>query len=66
MSTLRGRPAPPGSTIAIVTPGSPAESRAQVQRGIAPICLDLALLGVQATLDADAMTLTIDEAALAG
>jgi muramoyltetrapeptide carboxypeptidase len=26
---------PPGSTIAIVTPGSPAESRAQVQRGVA-------------------------------
>jgi muramoyltetrapeptide carboxypeptidase len=35
MTSLLGRPAPPGSTIAIVTPGSPAESRAQVQRGLA-------------------------------
>jgi muramoyltetrapeptide carboxypeptidase len=35
MTLLRGRPAPPGSTIAIVTPGSPIESRAQVQRGLA-------------------------------
>ncbi|MDP9468285.1 MAG: LD-carboxypeptidase [Chloroflexota bacterium] len=33
--TLLGKAAPPGSTIAIVTPGSPAESRAQVQRGLA-------------------------------
>jgi muramoyltetrapeptide carboxypeptidase len=33
--TLLGRAAPPGSTIAIVTPASPAESRAQVQRGLA-------------------------------
>jgi muramoyltetrapeptide carboxypeptidase len=30
-----GKAAPPGSTIAIVTPGSPAESRAQVVRGLA-------------------------------
>ena len=29
------RAAPPGSTIGIVTPGSPAETRAEVQRGIA-------------------------------
>jgi muramoyltetrapeptide carboxypeptidase len=35
MSTVIGKPAPPGSTIGIVTPGSPPESRAQVQRGIA-------------------------------
>lgn len=35
MTALLGRPAPPGSTIAIVTPGSPAELRAQVQRGLA-------------------------------
>lgn len=34
-SPLLGRAAPPGSTIAIVTPGSAAESRAQVQRGLA-------------------------------
>ena len=27
--------APPGSTIGVVTPGSPAETRAEVQRGIA-------------------------------
>jgi len=35
MSTLLGRAAPPGSTIGIVTPGSPMESRAELQRGIA-------------------------------
>jgi len=35
MSTLIGKAAPPGSTIGIVTPGSPSESRAQVQRGTA-------------------------------
>lgn len=34
-SARLGAAAPPGSTIAIVTPGSPAESRAQVQRGLA-------------------------------
>lgn len=34
MRTLIGRAAPPGSTIGVVTPGSPPESRAQVQRGI--------------------------------
>jgi muramoyltetrapeptide carboxypeptidase len=32
---LVGRPAPPGSTIGVVTPGSPPESRAEVERGIA-------------------------------
>jgi muramoyltetrapeptide carboxypeptidase len=32
---LLARAAPPGSTIGVVTPGSPAESRAEVQRGIA-------------------------------
>ncbi len=35
MTSLIGRAAPPGSTIGIVTPGSAAESRAQVQRGLA-------------------------------
>ena len=35
MSVLIGRAAPPGSTIGIVTPGSPPESRAQVQRALA-------------------------------
>jgi hypothetical protein len=30
-----GRAAPPGSTIGVVTPGSPPESRADVQRGLA-------------------------------
>ena len=35
MSPLLGRAAPPGSTIAIVTPGSPPESRAEVERGVA-------------------------------
>jgi muramoyltetrapeptide carboxypeptidase len=35
MTTLLGRAAPPGSTIAVVTPASPAESRAQAQRGLA-------------------------------
>jgi muramoyltetrapeptide carboxypeptidase len=29
------RAAPPGSTIAVVTPGSPAETRAEVERGVA-------------------------------
>jgi muramoyltetrapeptide carboxypeptidase len=32
---LVGRPAPPGSTIGVVTPGSPPESRAEVERGVA-------------------------------
>jgi muramoyltetrapeptide carboxypeptidase len=32
---LAGRPAPPGSTIGVVTPGSAAETRAEVERGIA-------------------------------
>jgi muramoyltetrapeptide carboxypeptidase len=32
--TLLGRAAPPGSTIGIVTPGSPPESRAQVKRAL--------------------------------
>src|SRR2546425_12802293 len=31
---LKGRAAPPGSTIGVVTPGSPAESRAEIERGI--------------------------------
>ena len=35
MTTLLGKAAPPGSTIGIVTPGSPPESRAQVQRALA-------------------------------
>lgn len=35
MSAVVGRAAPPGSTIGVVTPGSPAETRAEVQRGIA-------------------------------
>ena len=35
MAPLVGRPAPPGSTIGVVTPGSPPESRAEVERGIA-------------------------------
>ena len=35
MSLLLGRAAPPGSTIGIVTPGSPPESRADVERGVA-------------------------------
>lgn len=35
MTTLLGKAAPPGSTIGIVTPGSPPESRAEVQRGLA-------------------------------
>jgi muramoyltetrapeptide carboxypeptidase len=35
MTTLLGKAAPPGSTIAIVTPGSPPESRAEVHRGLA-------------------------------
>ncbi len=35
MSALVGRPAPPGSTIGVVTPGSPPETRADVERGIA-------------------------------
>lgn len=35
MAALVGRAAPPGSTIAVVAPGSPPETRAEVQRGIA-------------------------------
>ena len=35
MTARLGKAAPPGSTIGIVTPGSPPESRAQVQRGLA-------------------------------
>jgi muramoyltetrapeptide carboxypeptidase LdcA involved in peptidoglycan recycling len=35
VTTLLGKAAPPGSTIAIVTPGSPLESRAQLRRGVA-------------------------------
>lgn len=35
MTSLTGRAAPPGSTIGIVTPGSPPESRAEVERGLA-------------------------------
>ena len=35
MAPLVGRPAPPGSTIGVVTPGSPPESRTEVERGIA-------------------------------
>ena len=34
MTTLIGKAAPPGSTIGIVTPGTQAESRAPIQRGI--------------------------------
>ncbi len=34
MPTLIGKAAPPGSTIGIVTPGSPPESRAQVHRAL--------------------------------
>ena len=48
----------PGSTIGVVTPGSPPETRAEVQRAIAWWEPDLD--GV----DADALTLTIDEPAL--
>ncbi len=35
MNALVAHAAPPGSTIGVVTPGSPPESRAEVQRGIA-------------------------------
>jgi len=35
MTTITGKAAPPGSTIGIVTPGSPPESRAEVERGLA-------------------------------
>ncbi|MEP7040935.1 MAG: LD-carboxypeptidase, partial [Chloroflexota bacterium] len=35
MTALIGKAAPPGSTIGIVTPGSPAETRAEVQRALA-------------------------------
>lgn len=35
MNAVIGRAAPPGSTIGIVTPGSPPETRAEVNRGIA-------------------------------
>jgi hypothetical protein len=31
LATLIGRSAPPGSTIGVVTPGSPAETRAEVE-----------------------------------
>ena len=34
MNGLAARAAPPGSTIGVVTPGSPPETRAEVQRGI--------------------------------
>src|SRR5262249_23520044 len=34
MDAVIGKAAPPGSTIGLVTPGSPPESRAVVQRGI--------------------------------
>lgn len=34
MNALVARAAPPGSTIGVVTPGSPAETRAEVKRGI--------------------------------
>lgn len=33
-NVLKARAAPPGSTIGVVTPGSPAESRAEIERGI--------------------------------
>jgi len=35
VAQLIARSAPPGSTIGVVTPGSPAETRAEVERGIA-------------------------------
>lgn len=35
MNVVIGRAAPPGSTIGIVTPGSPPETRAELNRGIA-------------------------------
>jgi len=35
VTALVARAAPPGSTIGVVTPGSPPETRAEVQRGIA-------------------------------
>jgi LD-carboxypeptidase N-terminal domain len=35
MDALLGRAAPPGSTIGVVTPGSPPETRAEVQRATA-------------------------------
>ena len=35
MNALVARAAPPGSTIGVVTPASPPETRAEVQRGIA-------------------------------
>lgn len=50
MSTLIGKAAPPGSTIGIVGHGA---------------TLSTLPLGVQATVNADALTLTIDEPALA-
>ena len=34
MTALIGKVAPPGSTIGVLTPGSPPESRAEVQRGV--------------------------------
>ena len=35
MSATIAPAAPPGSTIGVVTPGSPAETRAEVERGLA-------------------------------
>jgi muramoyltetrapeptide carboxypeptidase len=35
VAQLIARSAPPGSTIGVVTPGSPAETRAEVERGVA-------------------------------
>lgn len=35
MPPLVARPVPPGSTIGVVTPASPPETRAEVERGIA-------------------------------
>ena len=35
MAALRARPAPPGSVIGVVSPGSPPETRAEVDRAIA-------------------------------
>lgn len=35
MNVSLARPAPPGSTIGVVTPGSPPEMRAEVERGVA-------------------------------
>jgi hypothetical protein len=35
VNALVAAAAPPGSTIGVVTPGSPPETRAEVERGIA-------------------------------